>query len=185
RTQEALRFATDELRATQRQRDGVLAAVEEPAVAALLLGKASQAAERGVTLEIDADAHLPADVLPARESVTILGNLIDNAIEAVVQAPNLPERTIVVDAQVDGAQVLLTVSDTGPGLTEEAAEHAFERGWSTKAVNGPAGRGIGLALVQQTVEQLGGYIAVSGPPGATFVVTLPVHESARAEEHRG
>ncbi|MDI9628897.1 MAG: sensor histidine kinase [Acidobacteriota bacterium] len=185
RTQEALRFATDELRATQRQRDGVLAAVEEPAVAALLLGKASQAAERGVTLEIDADAHLPAGVLPARESVTILGNLIDNAIEALVQAPNLPERTIVVDAQVDGAQVLLTVSDTGPGLTEDAAEHAFERGWSTKAVNGPAGRGIGLALVQQTVEQLGGHIVVSGPPGATFVVTLPVHESARAEEHRG
>ncbi len=181
RTHEALRFATDELRATQRQRDGVLAAVEEPAVAALLLGKASQAAERGVTLEIDADAHLPAGVLPAREAVTILGNLIDNAIEALVQAPDLPARTIVVDAQVDGAQALLTVSDTGPGLSDDAAEHAFERGWSTKAVSGPAGRGIGLALVQQTVEQLGGHITVTGYPGATFVVTLPVRERTKEE----
>ena len=181
RTHEALRFATDELRATQRQRDGVLAAVEEPAVAALLLGKVSQAAERGVTLEIDADAHLPAGVLPAREAVTILGNLIDNAIEALVQAPDLPARTIVVDAQVDGAQALLTVSDTGPGLSDDAAEHAFERGWSTKAVSGPAGRGIGLALVQQTVEQLGGHITVTGYPGATFVVTLPVRERTKEE----
>ena len=134
-----------------------------------------------MTLEIDADAHLPAGVLPAREAVTILGNLIDNAIEALVQAPDLPARTIVVDAQVDGAQALLTVSDTGPGLSDDAAEHAFERGWSTKAVSGPAGRGIGLALVQQTVEQLGGHITVTGYPGATFVVTLPVRERTKEE----
>ncbi len=176
RTEEALQFATEELRATQRHRDAILAAVAEPAVAALLLGKTAQASELGIDLEIDAEAHLPAGVLPARETVTILGNLIDNAIEALADGPEGSDRTIVVDAQVDGNLVLLTVSDTGPGLTEEAAQRAFERGWSTKPAAGPAGRGLGLALAQQTVRQLGGEITCTPAPGATFVVTVPVPE---------
>ena len=66
-------------------------------------------------------------MLPARETVTILGNLIDNAIEALADGPEGSDHTIVVDAQVDGNLVLLTVSDTGPGLTEEAAQRLRAR----------------------------------------------------------
>lgn len=172
RAGEAVRFATEELRASQRQGDAIIAAIEEPAVAALLLGKASQAAERGVRLELDPDAHLPAGVLPPREVVTILGNLIDNALDAVAAAP-AGDREVVVDVRADADRVVLTVGDTGPGLAPALATAAFGRGWSTKGADGPAGRGIGLALVRQVVGLLGGGITVSEPPGATFEVTLP------------
>lgn len=172
RTEEAVRFATEELRASQRQGDAILAAIEEPAVAALLIGKLSQAAERGVTLAVDPDAHLPAGVLPPREVVTILGNLVDNALDAVAVAPE-GEREVVVDARTDADRVILTVSDTGPGLSPGDAARVFERGWSTKGAVGPAGRGIGLSLVKQVVDMLGGTLTVSEPPGATFEVTLP------------
>lgn len=198
RVEEAVRFGTAELRSRQRSRDLILAALEEPAVAALVLGKASQAAERGITLEVDPEAHLPAGALPPHETVTILGNLIDNAIDSLAgsaqpgarvegepahgQGPTTGEaageRTIMVDAQVDGEQVILTVADTGPGLTEEVAREAFTRGWSTKAADGPAGRGLGLALVQQTAAGLGGSVQVSRPPGAAFTVRLPRYDTA-------
>lgn len=177
RPEEAVSFATDELRATQRQRDAVWAAVEEPSVAALLLGKAAQAAERGVRLDIDPDAHLPAGLLPAREAVTILGNLVDNAIDAAAGTAvggAASGGCVTVDVQVDGPRVVLTVADTGPGLGAEEARRAFERGWTTKDAEGPAGRGIGLALVEQTARFLGGEVSVGPPPGGLFTVTLPV-----------
>ena len=174
RAEDAITFATEELRTTQRQGDVVMQAVEEPAVAALLLGKMSQAGERGLELELDPDAHLPGGVLPAREVVTILGNLIDNALDAVAGQPTDAERRVDVDVQVGRDRAVLTVGDTGPGLTASAWEDAFERGWTTKPAAGPAGRGIGLALVRQTVDLLGGDLAVSEPPGATVTVTLPV-----------
>lgn len=179
RTDEAVRLATEELRATQHQRDMVNAAIQDPAVAALLLGKIAQATERGVTLELDPDAHLPAELVPARQAVTIVGNLVDNAIDAVADLPQTAERQVTVDVHVADQEVLLTVSDTGPGLTGDAWERAFDRGWSTK--EGPAGmRGIGLALVQQNVDSLGGQIVVQPPPGATFEVRVPV--SSRSDE---
>lgn len=172
---EAVQFATAELQATQRQRAAILFAIEDPGVAALLLGKAAQAEERGVRLELDPDGHLPAGVLPTRDVVLILGNLIDNALDATqgTGEGSRPDAGITVDAQVNDDQVILTVADNGPGLTDEAARHGFERGWSTKAADSPAGRGLGLALVAQTIQALGGTITVSEPPGAVFTVRLP------------
>lgn len=173
RAEDAVAFATQDLDAARRQRDAILTAIEEPAAAALLLGKVSQAAERGVTLELDPDAHLPAGVLPPHPVVTILGNLIDNALDALAAHPGDERPGIVVDAQSSGGQVTLTVSDNGPGLDETQRERAFDRGFTTKDAAGPAGRGIGLALVRQNAELLGGSVAVSDPPGATFTVVLP------------
>ena len=173
RAGDAVAFATHELRASQRHRDAVTTAIEEPAVAALLLGKAAQAAERGVGLELDPDAHLPAGVLPPRDAVTILGNLIDNAMDALSEAPDPGGKVITVDAQADAERVVLTVADTGPGLVDEAQRRAFERGWTTKTAAGPEGRGLGLALVQQTAQLLGGRVSVGPPPGAVFTVTIP------------
>ena len=84
------------------------------------------------------------------------------------------EDRMLVDAQASDSVVTLTVADTGPGLPAPDRELAFERGTTSKPASGPAGRGIGLALVRQTVDLLGGRIEVSEPPGATFTVTLPV-----------
>lgn len=172
----ALAFATDELAASQVLTDRVVASVQEPALTALLLGKAAQAGERGIDFEVGEGARWPEGVAPARDVVTIVGNLVDNALDAVATAKGA--RRVRVDAHVDGGYAVLTVEDTGPGLPPGEVERAFRRGYSTKQAAGEGRRGLGLALVAQSVQRLGGELRVEGPPGARFVVRIPVGGSA-------
>ena len=83
----AVEYATSELELSQWLTDRVVEAVEEPVLAALLLGKTSQAAERGVELRITDDTRVPAGAVPVGDLVTILGNLIDNALDATAEGP--------------------------------------------------------------------------------------------------
>jgi sensor histidine kinase regulating citrate/malate metabolism len=168
----ALAFATDELAASQVLTDRVVASVEEPALAALLLGKAAQAAERGIDFEVGESAQWPEGAAPARDVVTIVGNLVDNALDAV--ATQVGDRRVRVDARVDDGYAVLVVEDSGPGLPPEEVERVFRRGYSTKQAAGEGRRGLGLALVAQSVQHLGGALRVEGPPGARFVVRIPL-----------
>lgn len=180
RVDDALRFATEELTSSQKLTDSFVSAVEEPALTALLLGKAAQANERGIDFRIDDRTELPEGVAPSRDLVTIVGNLVDNALDAV---SGLPSARVSFGARIDGGGCVLTVSDNGPGLTPEQAQRAFTRGWTSKPSGPPAsgmrgaaglpGRGLGLALVQQCATRLGGTVSVSEPPGATMTVRLP------------
>ncbi|MEU3099498.1 sensor histidine kinase [Streptomyces sp. NPDC006967] len=168
RAEEAVDFATAELELAQALTDQVVAAVSEPVLAALLLGKTAQANERGVELEVSPDSRLDdgllPDSLPARDLVTILGNLIDNAVDAA--QGGVRSRVTVTALTGDGGSVLiLRVSDTGPGVDPDHAEAVFRRGFTTKP-SGPGGRGLGLALVQQAVARHGGALSVtSGASG--------------------
>ncbi|MEV7771139.1 ATP-binding protein [Kitasatospora sp. NPDC086791] len=109
RHEQAVEFATAELELAQQLTDRVVAAVSEPVLAALLLGKAAQAAERGVELTLTEDSRIDDGVLPpglsARDLITVLGNLIDNAVDAAIagaaQSPVPPE--VTVTARIDGA----------------------------------------------------------------------------------
>ncbi|MFI2615525.1 ATP-binding protein [Streptomyces sp. NPDC018584] len=172
RADEAVDFATAELELAQALTDQVVAAVSEPVLAALLLGKAAQANEHGVELVVSPDSSIDDGMLPpglpARDLVTILGNLIDNAVDA---AQGSPAARVTVTARADEAGLLLRVRDTGPGVDPAQRETVFERGWSTKAA---AGRGLGLALVRQTVTRDGGTLTVRESPegGAEFEVVL-------------
>ncbi|KUF16018.1 sensor histidine kinase [Streptomyces silvensis] len=173
RADEAVEFATAELELAQALTDQVVAAVSEPVLAALLLGKAAQANERGVELVVSAgtgvdDGMLPPG-LPPRDLVTILGNLVDNAVDAAQGSP-AARVTVTVRATPDG--LLLRVTDTGPGVHPDRRESVFEHGWSTKAASG---RGLGLALVHQTVTRHGGTLILTAPGegGAEFTATLP------------
>jgi sensor histidine kinase regulating citrate/malate metabolism len=174
----ALAFATDELQVSQRLTDSVVGSVGEPALTALLLGKAAQAAERGIDFRIAEDATWPRDTTPVRDVVTIVGNLIDNAFDAVT--PESGDRRVEVSSRVEGAHVVLSVADSGPGLPPDAVDQAFRRGFSTKEQGSAGRRGIGLALVAQSVNRLGGVLEVSGPPGARFTVRLPLEARTRA-----
>jgi sensor histidine kinase regulating citrate/malate metabolism len=176
-TDQALEFATEELAVSQRLTDRVVGSVEEPALTALLLGKAAEANERGIAFEIEPGAHWPRDVAPTRDVVTIVGNLLDNALDAV--AGNEADRRVAFDSRIEQGYAVLDVSDNGPGLPPGAAADAFRRGWSTKDEGSEGRRGIGLALVAQTVDRLGGSLDVSGPPGARFTVRLPVRTPPR------
>lgn len=173
----ALAFATEELQVSQMLTDQVVGAVEEPALTALLLGKAAEAHERGIAFDVEPATHWPAGAAPVRDLVTIVGNLVDNALDAVTAAEG--ERRVGFAAHVekdaDGVgSIVIEVSDSGPGLPPLAVDRVFRRGFSTKQEGSAGRRGIGLALVAQSVERLGGTLSVDGPPGAVFTVRLPL-----------
>ncbi|MER5911733.1 sensor histidine kinase [Streptomyces sp. NPDC001982] len=179
RAEEAVDFATAELELAQALTDHVVAAVSEPVLAALLLGKTAQANERGVELVVSSDSRLDDGVLPpslsARDLVTILGNLIDNAVDA---AQGSVGARVTVTAFTDGAELVMRVADTGTGVDPAHAELVFQRGFSTKPA-GPTGRGLGLALVRQAVNRHEGTLTVAegsaeGEGGAVFEVRLPL-----------
>ncbi|MFC7528438.1 ATP-binding protein [Actinoplanes sp. GCM10030250] len=170
RTEEALRLGTAELALAQELTDQVVGALHEPALAALLLGKSAQASERGVELTIEEDSRIDGEPLPGRDLLTVVGNLVDNALEAVA-GREPPRRVRVLVRHADG-EVLVRVTDNGPGLSPEQAADAFRRGWSSKG----AGRGVGLSLVRQVAERYGGSYAITPAPsgGAVLTVRLPV-----------
>ncbi|MDH6487209.1 two-component system CitB family sensor kinase [Streptomyces sp. SAI-127] len=179
RAEQAVDFATAELELAQALTDQVVAAVGEPVLAALLLGKTAQANERGVELVVSEDSRLDdgllPESLPARDLVTILGNLIDNAVDA---AQGSVRARVTVTAYAEGAAgrgLVLRVSDTGAGVDPANAEAVFRRGFSTKPA-GPGGRGLGLALVRQAVNRCKGTLTVSEAEGggAEFEVRLPL-----------
>ena len=156
RPEEAVDFATEELQVAQLLTDRVVGAVGDPVVAALLLGKTAEAAERGIELAITGDLSVEhADraehaEVAARDLVTVLGNLVDNALDAVTGRDT---RRVAVRLDGDGERVRVVVSDSGPGLTEDEAAHVLERGWTTKAsASDVGGRGVGLALVGQVAR---------------------------------
>ena len=181
RHEQAVEFATAELALAQRLTDRVVAAVGEPVLAALLLGKAAQAAERGVELTLTEDSRIDDGVLPpeltARDLVTVLGNLVDNAVDAAVEGAagrgGAPE--VTVTARVEGAHLLLRVADTGAGIDPQAVADVFRRGWTTK---NSSGHGLGLALVAQTARRNGGTVEVGRERGAVLTVRLPLQRTA-------
>ncbi|MFD9568571.1 ATP-binding protein [Streptomyces sp. NPDC059982] len=176
RSEEAVEFATAELELAQALTDEVVTAVGEPVLVALLLGKAAQAHERGIELAVTPDSG-PVDtgpgVPPARDLVTVLGNLIDNAVDAL---SGVRGGRIAVTVRSDAGGLLLRVADNGPGLPEGV--DVFRRGWSGKG----EGRGLGLALVRQVADRHGGLVdAAPGPDGgAEFTVSLPPHTAPAA-----
>lgn len=176
RVEEAVGFATAELELAQALTDRVVDAVGEPVLAALLLGKSAQASERGVELVLADDSRIDDGVLPpglaARDLVTVLGNLIDNAVDAAQGSAG--SRVTVTLAAADG-ELLLRVADTGPGVPPAEAEAVFTRGWSTR---GP-GRGLGLPLVRRAAHRAGGRVELGTGPegGAEFTVRLPLADA--------
>jgi two-component system CitB family sensor kinase len=166
--------------------DRVVGSVSDPVVSALLLGKTAQATERGVQLRIGEDSAVTGLPVEQRDAVTILGNLLDNAMDAVAEAG---QRVVQVDVTASSTAMRLRVSDSGPGLTPATAAHVFERGWSTKTADGPVGRGLGLALVVQAVRKYDGRIEVgtSQLGGAEFDIAIgsPQPDPDRADGGAG
>ena len=153
--------------------DAVLAHVEDPAVAALLIAKTSLAVERGVDLRIAAGTSLPRlDPEASTDVGTVLGNLVDNAVDASVSVGGT---SVEVALCLDDDVVRVVVSDTGPGVAPDEVGQIFRRGWSSKASTAE-GRGVGLALVQVVCERRGGAVGVRAGgdgTGAVFEARLP------------
>jgi two-component system CitB family sensor kinase len=143
--------------------------------AALVLAKRSRAQELGLSLEIEPDSHLEAvtDAGQRTDLVTVVGNLLDNAIEACTLGGRID--LSIRDDDEEGTLVV-RVDDDGPGVPPDRRAAVFEPDVSGKAPTpGKPRRGIGLAIVQRVAARLGGSAAVedSAAGGARFVVRLP------------
>ena len=172
RSDEAVKFATNELELSQQLVDRLSGAVSEPALVALLLGKTAQAAERGIELTVTEDTHLPSNAddvpLSGQEMVTVVGNLIDNAMDACDREDPWVEVTV----SQDNGTLVIGVADSGPGMDAGTFEKAMQRGYSTKD---DGGHGLGLALVAQVVKRHNGTLTADVTYGS--VVTVTVRES--------
>ncbi|MFF8940071.1 ATP-binding protein [Streptomyces paradoxus] len=156
-------------RATAEQ---VTERIEDPLLAALLVGKATVAAERGVALGVSDRTRLPDRLVDPQGLVTVVGNLVDNALDAVAGKPHA---RVEVELRAEGRTAILRVRDTGPGIPPEHRELIFTTGWSTKKPPAHRERGIGLSLVRRLAERQGGSATVGEAHGggAEFTVVLP------------
>ncbi|MFE2048221.1 sensor histidine kinase [Streptomyces sp. NPDC059459] len=149
--------------------------VRDTAVAALLTAKSSLAAERRVALRVSdrtaLDRLAPAD---AADVATVVGNLVDNAVDAAAAPGDGQEAWVEVELRQDATGVEIVVRDSGPGVAPELAREVFSHGFTTKAAR-QGERGIGLALTRLVCERHGGEISVTNTPeGAMFTARMTV-----------
>ncbi len=146
--------------------------IEETRVQAVLLGKIGKASEKKIEFEIDSNSSLQTLPIHINLShlIVIIGNLIDNAFEAVVRNKNPKVMFFATDL---GKDIIFEVHDNGNGIPEENKALIFCRGFTEKNSNEP--RGYGLANVNEAVNQLGGMIELHSEKGkgAVFTVYIP------------
>jgi two-component system CitB family sensor kinase len=137
-------------------------------LAALLRTKASIAAARGVRLTIDWLADVDALGIDPDALASIVGNLIDNGIDA---ATDRPDASVSVSATSGPDGIRLVVRDSGPGVPEGV--DVFLDGYTTKPPRAGMARGLGLALVRHLVARSAGSLTVHNDGGAVFTVRWP------------
>ncbi len=173
RQREAISLSTEDGTTHQELVEMLLGRIGDPTLGALLLAKAVVASERGISLRISDDTLVASELANVRDLVTIVGNLVDNALDAVASSAASGDRWVEVAVRAEGDSIHLRVADSGPGIEEAARERIFEEGFTTKETSAQPMRGLGLALVSQVVRRLGGEIRVTNEPGAVFSVRLP------------
>ncbi len=175
------------VRALRRHRESLdlnlSSRVRDRAVAALLMAKSALAAERKVRLKISERTALdrlePTD---SADVATVLGNLVDNAVDAAASGSRAeggdPGAWVEVELRQDASSVEIVVRDSGPGVAPELAQEVFLHGFTTKAAQG-GDRGIGLALTRLVCKRRGGEVSVANTPvGAMFTARMSVGSPA-------
>ncbi len=150
--------------------------IEDPAVAALLVAKLSRADELGVDFSLAQGSRLGHhDPVLSADLVTVVGNLVDNAFDAVGRGGE-----VVMDVEDDGERIEIEVRDSGTGIATHDVERVFEPGFTTKAGADVKGHGFGLALTRMACARHGGAVTVSHRGGAVLHAELHVDEAADA-----
>lgn len=144
--------------------------IRDSSVAALLVAKISLAEESGIELRLSDDSDIGSlDPLLAADAITVLGNFIDNAVDAIA---GQEDATVLVHISDRNSVITIRVADPGPGVPEDLEQRIFARGFSTKPAP-VGGRGVGLALVRLVCAKRKGAVTVRNDSGAVFEATLP------------
>ena len=171
RTEDALGYIGTISAAHEYVTGPVMQLIRNTSVAALLLGKAANMRELDINLVLLSNSRLPEQsrYLSTTELVTVLGNLLENAIEATDAIPAEDLRAVTLQLTEDETGLLIMVSDTGEGIAPEHLPHIFDHGFSTKAA---VGRGVGMGRIKEIVESHGGTIDVDTEPGSGTTFTI-------------
>ncbi len=157
---------------------GIIHHIETPSIAALLIGKFARAAELGIHFAIDESSLLKEDDtnIPADVFITVLGNLIENAMDSL-NTSSIKTKKMLVSIKANNKSVVIAVSDNGPGISKENLKKIFHKGYSTKDNS----RGTGLFVVKNLVESYNGKISVTSIEGVEtkFVVNFKNTESGK------
>jgi two-component system CitB family sensor kinase len=169
-----------EIQGTAAELDNSLrASIASPQVVGLLLGKAAEASERGIRLEITPETWLSESPVKIQVLTLVLGNLVDNAMDAVAAAPQ--GGRVEIGILEDEEAITIVVTDNGPGVAPELVPRIFLDGYSTKGHQGGSLRGLGLALVHRMVTHSDGSVQVTRAKtgGARFTVVIPKRQARR------
>lgn len=176
-TDEALNLIGQESASHQELIHLLMHAAPDPVLAGCLLGKYNRARELGLKLVIDPESQMKQlpDHLPREQLVTILGNLIDNALEATLQAYG-SEGKVQLSMTDLGNDLIFEIEDQGPGISEQQQQYIFEKGYSSK---NREGHGYGLHLVQSLLPKLGGTITIetTATGSSRFIVYIPKNKN--------
>lgn len=146
----------------------ILQAIEDPGAQAVLLGKMAKAAEKKIAFTIDEESQLQKTNIAVTDMAIMLGNLLDNAMEAVLNEANRKIEVMITDI---GQEIVMDILDSGPGVPAREQPYLFNKGYSSKGKS----RGYGLDHVSEVVTKYHGTIEVSSPKegGAVFSIYLP------------
>ena len=148
----------------------IMSVVDEPSIAALLIGKSARASELNIKFILNDESHYSKTdlLLPSELMVTVIGNLIDNAFEAINIKDIQRQKELRFGIYSRENALLITVEDTGIGISKDNLEHIYDNGFSTKG----EGRGTGLYQVKEMIEAIGGKITVESQEnvGTSFTV---------------
>jgi len=133
---------------------------------ALLQVKNAACEERGIALHMDIRSTLEELPVPAWEICCIIGNLMDNAMDALQERT---DGTIALEVLEDVRGFTFIIRNNGDPIPEELRERIFEPGVSTKG----EGRGMGLSIVRKTLAAFGGSISLASGEETAFIVTVP------------
>lgn len=172
RGEEAMKLIAQTSGLHQELTESLLERVGDPVLGALLLAKAAVASERGVELRVSDDTVMAQSSLDSEDLITLLGNLIDNALDAATAS--IGERWVSVSVTEQDGEIVMRVHDSGDGIPAGIDGQLFQEGFSTKNGHGRKRRGFGLALVRQVVHRNGGSITVANDGGALFTVRMPI-----------
>ncbi|MFA1793816.1 ATP-binding protein [Bacillus velezensis] len=167
---EAIELIKEEYAIQNEQHEILFQNIHSQRVQAILLGKMGKASEKKVKLSIDENSFLESlpEHVGSSQLITIIGNLIDNAFEAVSEKEKKEVAFFMTDI---GRDIVIEVADSGDGVPQEKTETIFEKGYSSKGTR----RGYGLANLKEAVSELQGSIEISQQKsgGAVFTVFIP------------